>query len=702
MAEAPAQTPPPRVFTATSLSEDDLNTITELTSYLAEKSYAYESHVQLIAMLHQGFVSHVYPDDSDKQQAQDPHGYSLLSDLRQARDAMLSRFAVGEDIWRDWIQDESLLATSSEDRQTVMELCMRAVQEEPASVVLWQLYGEWVWTTYAVANGFAEENAKQWTTEDKMICQAIFTRELVLDVWEQAVNATKWRIDNSHRIWDRYVELIMQDFPEVPLPQTIEEIRTIYMMRLTVPHATWEATSQAFWPIISKYDSEGWEEIMSATNEMAGPAKQQYGLREPHELAVKRAGEAGDKSALYSAFFEYMRWERKHKPRQRSSFDVELRTTLFERALLRFPTTIEWWLDYTDFLISSNPSNPAILPVLERATRHCPWAGDLWSRRILRTELESKTYQEVESVKHKATNSGLLDLGGMEEMLKVYATWCGYLRRRAFHSDNNDDDIDMADMGIAGVIEDVQVAGKKLYGAEFKGDPLWRIEKVHIKFLTEARRTVETREVWRRLVPTLASSYDFWTRYYNWELLMWGFERLTDALRVETPENGPRLATAVLREASMQKNLDWPEKVLETYAYHVQTHEAPDVLQKAEVEIRNLNRQLQMKRAREAAEAAEAAAAAPQPEQGASATLSEDSPNTVKRKRDDELAQDLDVAAKRNKVAESEVVSAAHEASSSASAQVKRDREHNTITVKNLPADITELRIRQYFADVSA
>lgn len=702
MAEAPSQTPPPRVVAVPSLSDEEQKTIHELEDYLSKNSYAYEFHVHLINLLHQGFVAHVY--NAAGESIRDPREYNLLSDLRQAREAMDSRFAVGEEIWKDWIQDESLLARSGEERMSVMELCQKAVLEEPSSVTLWLLYGEYVMQTFSVANGQAEGDSSQWTEDDKEICKEVFTHEIVLDVWERAVRATQWRIDESNLIWDRYIDWILAEFPENPAPHQVEQVNAMFMTRLQIPHATWSETCSKFWPIISKYNADTWEEIMAATNEMAGPAKQQYGLREVYELNVRRASDAGDKVALYAAFSEYLSWEvnneRKKRTARIANFNLEIRSALFERALLHFPTVIDWWLDHADFLITANPHSPILLPVLERATRHCPWSGDLWSRRILRSEVERRPYEEVGNVKHKATNSGLLDIGGMEEVLKVYSAWCIYLRRRAFDPGNTDDEVDMAEMGITGTLEDAQVAGKKIYGKDFKGDPLFRLEKIHSKFLTEARRFDEARGVYHRLVEAQPHSAEAWLAYYDWELLIWAHERLDDDVRLETAENAPHECTSVLQQALATRNLDWPEKIIERYINHLRQHERAEAAQKAETEIRTATHYLQIRRAKEAEEAAAAAAeaaASSQPQQTGLDTIPEEAPASGKRKRDDEALQSGEEAVKRNKT--DDVVPVNSEDSASASALIKRDREHNTITIKDLPKDISEKRIRQFFAD---
>lgn len=679
MAEAPASTPEPRVYTESSMSEADLETVTALVKYLSTNSYAYESHVQLINLLHQGFLAHVSNGGNAAE-------YSMLTDLRQAREAMDTRFAVGEAIWKDWINDEALIARTGEERMSITEQCRKAVQEEPSSVVLWQIYGEWILETHRAANGYIETNPNEWAEEDKMICSEVFTREVVLDVWERAVEATKWRIDESNRIWDRYIDLVLQEFPENPSTKAIDHINTMFITRLQLPHATWSETSSKFWPIVSKHNASNWEEVMAAANEMAQPAKQQYGAREVHEMDIKRASDAGDLNALYNAFAAYLKWEKKGK--RNAAFSADLRCALHERALLRFPTMVEWWLDYVDYVYDTDRHNPAILPILERATRHCPWSGELWSKRILRSEIEHRPYEEVGNVKHKATNSGLMDIGGMEEVLKVYVTWCSYLRRRAFDPNNTDDEVDMAEMGFTGTLEDASVAGKKIYGDEYKGDPLFRLEKIHVKFLTEARRLDDARAVYKRLIPTHSNNADFWVNYYTWEILVWAHDRMSEGVRVETPETRPHSSSIVLEQALSQRNLDWPERIIDLYARHFQENEVAESVEKAEVAVRNAKYYLALRREKEAADAAAAAAAALPASNGVLPTIPEEPNSSMKRKRDDTTPVNGDDAVKRSKTDD-------------ASAQIKRDREHNVITIKDLPADIAEKRIRQFFSDVS-
>lgn len=702
MAEAPAQTPPPRNFTASSISDADLKTISELTSYLADHSYDYDSHIQLINLLHRGFVAYVDAPLGDSMLPSQPGDFSLLQELRMARSAMDSRYSVGEDIWRDWINDESVLAKSSEDRTAVMELCMKAVQEEPASIVLWSLYGEWVWSTYSVANGHSEGDEDTWTEEDKMICKEIFTRALVMQVWSQAVEAVKWRMDESHVVWNRYMELILQDTPDHPSPKAVEDIQMLYMARLQVPHATWDDTSQAFWSFISKHKSGSWEEIMAATNELAAPAKQQTNMRTDYEVQVTVAYRQDDRTALYNAFSAYLGWESKHK--KKGPFDVELRCILYERALLRFPTMIEWWLDYVDFLTyretidNTQARSKVILPLLERATRHCPWSGVPWARRLLRMEFESYPMEDVHDVKNKATNSGLLPMGGLEDFILLYTTFCSYLRRRAFMTASTDDDADVANQALSDALDQIQFRGTQIYRDSFRGDPHWRIEKIYIQFLTQARRINEAREIWAKLVHLHRTSYDFWSKYYDWEMMVWGMERGIFKASSETAENTPRKASDVLREAIAVKDLDWPEKLHEIYADHFTNYEAIAEIQAAEVDLRRSKMFLKVRREKEAAEA-EAGAQSQSQVTAEDIAAVDTAASSTKRKREEEIDGSTDMVSKKNKTASAPEEDKDGAESVSSMTHAKRDREHNTIKATNFPQDASEKTIRRFFQD---
>lgn len=705
---------------ATSLSQEDLQAIAKLIQQLKENSYLYESHVRLINLLHQGFVSHICPSDAPDTLG-DPLEYPLLRDMRQAREAMDSRFPVGEDLWLDWLQDECILASSIEDRLAVMELCQKAVQDEAGSSKLWRLYGDWMWYIYKSSTSSTvvyEHNSLEhhnlvgmvlanqaWSQEDKLVGQEVFGWDTMLNVWIQGAQATSWHINDSHLVWHPYLEIVTNDLYRNPTSEKITMVRRLLNQRLLQPHTSWEETFQLFSNYITKYDNDSYEDIMINTARQTSAAKQDFALRQDLESKLSRAAESGDKNVEWAAFTEYFEWETtQSKKRNSSKSSFELRTALYERANLRFPNDTEFWEDHMDFAQDSARYAYALLAIAERATRHCPWSGNLWSRRLSALEAAEKDFSELEEVKHHATSTGLLEeIGGIEEIIKVHTSWCGFLRRRAFAHGSGEEELDVAEVGILSAVEDIRAIGEKKYGKEFKGDPLFRPEKILLNFLMQAHRLTEARRFWDNLALTHGDSYDFWDRYYLWEMVCWGRQLNLDTSNGHAPHI-PEHATAVLQCAVKRSSLDWPEKMISAYLHHCAQFESITKVQEAQVEARRVTKEIVKRRAKEAADALNVfSSTTTETSNGHSSSLRETEVGIGggKRKRDSEPF--VEEAASQKRVREdcgATLEIELGDPSMSATSSLKRDRENTTVIVKNLPAETTENRVKQFFRDV--
>lgn len=701
-----------KVYKSASLPESELAEIASLVTTVSENPYQYESHLRLVKLLRQGFLVHITPSESGTEV--DPRQYELLEDLRQARTSLQSRLALGEDMWADWICDESVLARTIEQRVEVIELCRRAVAEEVGSVKLWLLYGNWVCSLYNAARpGFLGDLVSKyeldrgplWTDEDKAVGAEVFTWDTMLDVWKQGVRATEWRVNDSHLIWDRYAELMLEEVANGPNHEKIGRIRATFEQRLRMPHAAWDQTFQTFSTFITNYSNESYEETMVNANKCAVDAKAKYALREPYEVKLRTAVDSADSQGEWAIFTEYVEWELAQARKKKDNFP--LCSALFDRALLRFGTDTGLWEDYAFFLVdwrSTRDPSVSPLPALHRATRHCPWSGTLWSQYLLSSESEDKPFHEVEEVKHKATSTGLLDIGGMEEVLKAFIAWCGYLNRRAFHEKATDEEADVAEVGIRSTIESVRELGEKKHGKGYKGDPSYRLERIYVEYLSRSGLWDRARaEVWKTLLPTRGGSYEFWLRWYHWEMMYWHTTRAN--VRVSGAMSTPSSATAVLRQAVSRPNLDWPEKIIEVYLNHVEDFETVENLQAAALLARKISKSVAKRRQLEAAEAQKVALSQQQQSKvdgDVQPTEIEQSTTAKgKRKREPEVGTDPGSASKKSRQAEApdkdtEMLDQPPEAANAP----KRDREHATVIVKNLPADLPETRVRRLFRDV--
>jgi squamous cell carcinoma antigen recognized by T-cells 3 len=684
-------TPPvqPKAFAAASLAETDLQNIADLVKYLVDNPYAYQSHIQLINLLHRGFIAHVTPGEDDP--PKDPHTYELLPDLRQAREAMKDRYAVGVDIWVDWIEDETMLATDLAQCIEVMELCTKARDEEQGSTRLNLLYGNWITTLYKMARS----DTTAWPEEDKLMAQEAFGWAEVVTVWKQAVADTQWRLNDSNLVWDAYITTLLEEHALSPTKVKIEEIQDLFVNRLRTPHGTWDQTFGMFSTFVTQHDDPAnYEDTMKKTMKLASEAKAKYAAREQYEFNVNKATQSGDKDAEWIAYNEYLEFE---TGQNRRKLDIGLCRALFERVLIRQGTDPSLWEDYVFFILERADIGPhaiAVLPVLQRATRHCPWSGSLWAQYLLSAEKNFKPIEELEQIKHNATTKGLLDIGGVEEVLKMYTQWCGFLKRRAFVEDSSEDDQMVAEFGIRAALESMsEFSQKKTAGGKVWVDPTFRLERIYIQFLSKGGKWIDARDIWKSLVSVHGDSYDFWLKYYHWEMICWG--KLTEGQVLTEQSQGkstpaPSHATSVLLDAVRRPKLDWPERICEIFLQHCEDHENVEELQDAVVVIRKARKGIAKRRETEALEAAELA----QPNGDVTMADAAAVPNG-KRKREIEGADSN--ATKKTK--QEDPMSGPTDQTLDPSSLLKRDRENTTVIVKKLPANTTETKVRQYFRD---
>lgn len=709
----------PRQFSSNSLSEEELETVTQLCRNLDKNPFAYESHVQLVKLLHQGLLVHIHADSSSGTQS-DPRTYDLLHDLQSAREVMNTTFAMGEDLWMDWIQDQKLLAYLWEDRITVIESCRKAVEEESGSMRLWLLYADWMLSLYRIGNPqdpmnqIAEQtNSKTqvWSEEDKIMAQEICSREHMLEVWRQGVQDTKWRINDSHLLWDSYTQFLVEDCGKNTTEEGIRSLKAHFLDRLQTPHATWDQTFQAFSNFVSGFLNASYEDTMVTANKKGSAAKKQYSMRENFELILQRGQKINDIEGEWRAFDEYIVWEKarakeKTQAWKKTAFTFELINSLYQRATLRFPTDTQFWECYVMFLneeiATQRRLDVSVLTVLERATSHCPWSGTIWSQHILAAERSNCSVEDVGKIKHKATSTGLLDAGDMADILRVHTAWCGFLRRAAFHPESPDDSMDVAEVGIRSAIEDMERIGREKYGKNYKGDAEYRLERIYIRYLSQCQSWQLARDAWNDLIPKNGDSYDFWLRYYLWEMSISDKPEYAESDLNSSRSSKPMEATKVLHRAMKRSTLDWPEKIMEVYQYHCEDHESVEELQSAVVNIWKTKILVKRRREKEskAYELAQLQVLQQQPHtQPDTLAWAHDTSDTGKRKRDDGIEAPI-VKKVRPDDHTAEPVSAAK--APLAPSKLKRDRENATVIVKNLPLDITETRIRQYFRDVSS
>ncbi|KAI1336537.1 hypothetical protein F5Y15DRAFT_201952 [Xylariaceae sp. FL0016] len=625
---------------------------------------------------------------------------------------------LGEDNWLAYLDEESRRANDLEARVRVIELFKSAISDEPHSLNIWLAYCEWFWSLFTNC----QPPDSRWAPDEQALARDIFTFDSALSLWSDGYEHLKYRISDSHRFWDRWVSIELQQLARTRTPSGVKRISHLFRDRLQIPHQSWDNTSQMFSSFLSTYNNVAYESEFSEVTANAQEAKAAYDAREPHELQLNKAVASGDRDALCSKMRQYLEWEMVQvKHASNRELAIALCLGLYARALSGvFAFDDDVWSNLAVYLSTlyhqakttkAYHSLPNMPDFFQRATKHCPWSGPLWSRYILTAEESAWSFHDVEKIKHAATSTKSLDKNGMTGVLDMYTAWCGFLKRTAMNPIASEDAADVAEVGLLAALEDVDLWGKRLYKDAYQGDPNYRLERILIQFLTEVKGDVDNaRHHWNRMTAQtlLANSYDFWLNYYLWEMMVFASTPKPRSPTPATPagttnaKRVPSAATDVLQRALAQRTLDWPERVMEVYLQHCNDYEQPETLHQALDTIHKTRRSVAKRRERENAEAAATYAAQAQEAQEQTPAVTADLENRSsqspssgsKRKRE---ATPGDSRNGDSKKAKNNVINGTSEGDSSS--DLKRDRENTSVMVTNLPPDATQTAIRKYFRE---
>ncbi|KAF9191909.1 Splicing factor [Haplosporangium sp. Z 11] len=399
------------------LSPEILEAIATLKTSLKANPNQYEQHTQLIVLLKDA---------------------AMLEQLRDAREAMNIIYPLSEELWMDWIEDESNMAVSEEEKKHVLELYERATSDY-LSIRIWKSYVEYATQEYIESIGLEAS-------------ETIVSKDHLRRIFQKADKYVGYHIPQSHVIWNAWMEFELQQLEaQKPTPpEDIERVKAMYLGRIAIPHADQENTFSSLSSFISQYDNQDYEASMIQNNKIMSNTRKLLTEREKFEESLVSTGNGLEAFMSYLEF--ELRPERRHFQRIR---------TLFERALAVHCLVPSIWNDYITFIFSSNPHkkefdlDPSeILTVAGRSIRNCPWSGDLWENRFILMEMYSKPEDQINA--------------NPQELSKVLVARCTYKFRKAARDEDGHNQVREAFQHALTVIE---AAG---------GDPYCKLERLWI------------------------------------------------------------------------------------------------------------------------------------------------------------------------------------------------------------------------------
>ncbi|KAJ3040739.1 Splicing factor [Rhizophlyctis rosea] len=530
----------------------------ELQGYAAQidaNSYDYEAHTKLIQGLRQA---------------------ERFDQLRAARHRMASIFPLSEELWLEWIEDEKNLAMTPSEKEAILALFNLAVKDY-LSIRIWDAYINYLSEEFLTT--VEEEDPDPW-----------ISLEQVREIQAQALQATKWHFAESHVVWntikDFEVELVKVHSATFRLRRSIdidellysaenlERVRTIYLDRLRLPHATLEETFNDYSHFESTY-GDNYETRLRSANSIVAKTRKGVDARDKYEEKVKR------NNFEFGAVAEYVQFERKDKKEA-----PQWVRTLYERAVAVHCLDPTYWNAYIIDMMLLLQVKVVLLPITERAVRNCYVSGDLWSHRLRAMTLFHEPADQIEAQYRQALT--LVEMSAdLEELVKLMRTRCEYTARQ-LEEEANDESFKRVR---AVYNESMQYVNSKFA----PGDPYLRLERSLIRLEThkskDFARVTKLYQDGARRMPDQSDIYVEWAQF-------------------ERDHTTVAKARSVYKQAC-NRSIDWPERVFDAWLTFERECGTVTELYQAISMIQLQQKSLEHRRAKEAAQAQAQAEVAP-------------------------------------------------------------------------------------------
>ncbi|KAI1312652.1 Squamous cell carcinoma antigen recognized by T-cells 3 [Mortierella claussenii] len=290
-------------------SAETLKTITALQKSLEDNSNQYELHIQLIVLL---------------------KGTDMFEQLRSAREKMSATFPLTEELWLSWIQDESNMAASEEEKKHVLKLYERATSDY-LSINIWKSYLDYAIRERMELIEFPEN-------------EPIITEPYLINLFKKAIKFTGQHVAQSHIVWNTWMELELQQLAlkDSPEPKDIEKLKAMYLERINVPHLDLDNTFSSMSSFMTKYNETEYEETMVKCNQIVNTTRKALDKIAPYEELLVSTG---NDTATFASYLDY---EIRHNRNQFARI-----RTLYERVVAVHCLVPVFWNDYLNFLMTS-------------------------------------------------------------------------------------------------------------------------------------------------------------------------------------------------------------------------------------------------------------------------------------------------------------------------------------------------------------
>ncbi|XP_004485413.1 uncharacterized protein [Cicer arietinum] len=416
--------------------------------------------------------------------------------LTKAREAMSEIFPLTPAMWQQWIKDELSLNTGSrpEAFSRVLELYERGVFDYLSASL---------WCDYL---NFVQEF-------DPMVHQSSPTGiSKARDLFERALTAAGLHVTQGSKIWEAYKQYeqdILLTFDETDAQakeKQVQRIRSLFHRQLSVPHVDMNSTLMSYktWEVeqgnlhnVSVCLIDSYPHVASAYQK----ALEMYNARVCFEeqISIQNISD----SERLQQYMNYLKFEQ--------SFGTPARIqVLYERAITDFPISPDLWLDYTRYLDKTLKVGKIVSNVYSRATKNCPWVGELWVRYMLSMERGHASEKDLAEIFEKSLQR---TFSTSDEYLDLFLTRVDGLRRRMTSTTGEDP------LEYRIIRETFQRASDYLSPSMKNTDGLLHLHAywAHLEAKLEKDITA-ARGVWENFLKTCGSMLEAWTGYIAMEV----------------------------------------------------------------------------------------------------------------------------------------------------------------------------------------
>ncbi|KAL2964327.1 hypothetical protein AAZX31_16G000600 [Glycine max] len=332
------------------------------------------------------------------------------------------------------------------------------------------------------------------------------------DLFESALTAAGLHVAEGSKIWEAYrkyeqaILLTFDDTDAQAKEKQVQSIRSLFHRQLSVPLAGMSSTITAYktWEVeqgsLQDVESIDLVDIYPHVAASYQKALDMYNARFHLEEQILSPN-VSDSERLQH-YMNYLKFE------QSSGTPARIQV-LYERAITDFPITPDLWLDYTCNLDNTLKVGNIVNNVYSRATKNCPWVGELWVRCMLSLERGHASEKDLSEIFEKSLQCTFSTL---DEYLDLFLTRVDGLRRRMASS--NEEDLEYKI-----IRETFQRASDYLSPYLKNTEGLLHLHAYWARLETKLGKDITAaRGVWENCLKICGSMLESWTGYIAMEV----------------------------------------------------------------------------------------------------------------------------------------------------------------------------------------